>query len=191
MDGGPFRSQRPAERRATTTRPEATQVTAQEPMAEPRRVAANLSTKSPRRKRWGLMMAIPLLLLLFAAGVWLGYTRLFGGGAMPNIDTSKYQAVFLTNGQVYFGKVQSSSGDYVKMTDVYYLQTDAANNTSENPQKTSEAEQSNVRLLKLGDAEIHGPENEMVVMRSQVLLYENLKSDSKVVQAIGQYKTPK
>ncbi len=34
---------------------------------------------------------------------------------------SEYQAVFLSNGQVYFGKLHNSGYQY-KLTDVYYLQ---------------------------------------------------------------------
>lgn len=43
------------------------------------------------------------------------------GGSSAAIDSSAYQAVFLTNGQSYFGKVSNPEGQYVSMNDVYYL----------------------------------------------------------------------
>jgi hypothetical protein len=107
------------------------------------------------------------------------------------IDSSKYQAVFLTNGQVYFGKLQKSVDNYYKLTDVFYLQatqakTDSTNEAdAQNPQTTSS--QAGVQLIKLGN-EVHGPEDSMVIDRSQVLFIENLKKDGKVVDSIDKYK---
>lgn len=104
------------------------------------------------------------------------------------IDGSKYQAVFFTNGQVYFGKLQSANSDYLKLTDIYYLQTQGEQaSDSQNPQQSTNA-QKDVQLIKLGD-EIHGPEDAMVISKDQVLFYENLKSDGKVAQSIAQFKS--
>ena len=102
------------------------------------------------------------------------------------IDSSKYQAVFFTNGQVYFGKLKNQGSDYLHLSDVYYLQTNA-DATSENPQQSTSTDQGNVQLIKLGD-EIHGPEDEMIISKDQVLFYENLKTDGKVSQSIQEYK---
>lgn len=46
-----------------------------------------------------------------------------------------------------------------------------------------------MQLIKLGD-EIHGPEDEMILSKDQVLFYENLKTDGKVAQSIEKYKKP-
>jgi hypothetical protein len=37
-------------------------------------------------------------------------------------------------------------------------------------------------------SELHGPEDKMSVSSEQVLFWENLKNDSKVVQAIHKYQ---
>lgn len=105
------------------------------------------------------------------------------------IDSSKYQAVFFTNGQVYFGKLQAFNDKYLKLTDVYYLQTQQAEQDAKNLQKTS-TDQNNVQLTKLG-GEIHGPQDEMIISRDQVLFYENLKSDGKVSTSISKFKNSK
>jgi len=85
-----------------------------------------------------------------------------------------YQAVFLTNGQVYFGTVQSKTKDEVFLSDIYYLQSN----------KNSAGESNDdVNLVKLGN-ELHGPENSMLINRNHVVFIENLRDDSKVVKAI-------
>lgn len=109
------------------------------------------------------------------------------------IDGSRYQAVFFTNGQVYFGKLSSIGGDYYKLTDIYYIQSQQAptNTDSDNPQETDGSPQSNdTKLVKLGD-EIHGPEDSMIINRDQVLFFENLKKDGKVTNVINQHKQQK
>jgi len=90
----------------------------------------------------------------------------------------RWQAVFLSNGQVYFGHLKPSFGSYVKLTDIYYLQV---------TQQLQPAGQTvpDIRLVKLG-GELHGPEDSMYVMRDQILFWEYLKDDSRVVQGIKQ-----
>jgi hypothetical protein len=110
-----------------------------------------------------------------------------GPSTATAIDTSKYQAVFFTNGQVYFGKLQSFNDQYLKLTDIFYLQAQSTDSTKDaNPQSTS-SDQNNVQLIKLGN-EVHGPEDQMVISKDQVLFFENLKPDGKVAQSIEKYK---
>jgi hypothetical protein len=103
-----------------------------------------------------------------------------------NIDSGKFQAVFFTNGQVYFGKLQTLNGNYMKLTDIFYLQTKTID-ASGNPQETSTAGTTDVQLIKLGN-EIHGPVDEMIISKDQILFFENLKSDGKVAQSIDKYQ---
>lgn len=136
------------------------------------------------------MLVMVLLVVIIGLGAWFALTKLGNKGAIA-VDGSKYQAVFFTNGQVYFGKLQAGGGDYLKLTDIYYLQSQASDTESSNPQNVSSDQQSNnVQLIKLGN-EIHGPEDEMIINKDQVLFYENLKSDGKVAQTIAQAKENK
>jgi len=100
-------------------------------------------------------------------------------------DDSKYQAVFLTNGQVYFGKLKDDDGNYVKLTDIYYLQS---KDQAVQPKDAKSADQSNLTLIKLGK-ELHAPADEMNISRQQVLFWENINDDGKVMQAIKEYKS--
>ncbi|MBD3281133.1 hypothetical protein GF391_00100 [Candidatus Uhrbacteria bacterium] len=91
-----------------------------------------------------------------------------------------YHAVFLTNGQVYFGSVTKRGADEIVLEQIYYLQSDKQSVTHrlEN--------QKELKLIKLGN-ELHGPEDMMYINRDHVLFIEPLKPDSKVVKAISEY----
>lgn len=98
----------------------------------------------------------------------------------------EYQAVFLTNGQVYFGKVLSQNKAQVIMDDIYYLQVTQPLQQTEEGQEQA-GSQGELSLVKLGN-ELHGPTDKMYINRSQVLFVEDLKDDSNVVTAITNYK---
>lgn len=152
-------------------------------VAQHHAVPAGTPSQHPK-KRTGIFLIITgiLVLGLFIAGIaWL-----VSQGGRTAIDNSKYQAIWLTNGQYYFGKLQILNRDYVRLTDVFYLQDKTAGTNDEAKQNTSE-NQNNLELVKLGN-ELHGPEDEMVVAKDQLLFYENLKTDGKVAQSIAQYK---
>ncbi|RJO62048.1 hypothetical protein C4544_00925 [candidate division WS5 bacterium] len=100
-------------------------------------------------------------------------------------STDKYQAVFLTNGQVYFGKLEDKGGDYVKLTDIYYLQAQDQVQPKENVEENKN--DANLTLIKLGK-ELHAPSDEMNINREQVLFWENIEKDGKVMKAIEEYK---
>ena len=197
MDGGLFNTQRSTDRRAAA-RPETTRHAAEESPRpsvehvahrEPAPERGRKKQKSPKRGIVSLLVMV-LLVVIIGLGAWFALTKLGNKGAIA-VDGSKYQAVFFTNGQVYFGKLQAGGGDYLKLTDIYYLQSQASDTESSNPQNVSSDQQSNnVQLIKLGN-EIHGPEDEMIINKDQVLFYENLKSDGKVAQTIAQAKENK
>lgn len=156
----------------------------------PKKGVSPSSEKKPSKHKLRLLF-VAVIVALAGAGLfaWSQF-----GGSMPGsgaIDTSKYQAVFFTNGQVYFGKLQTFDSEYLKLTDIYYLQTQSSETSeSENPQKAATNNQGDVQLIKLGD-EVHGPEDEMIISRDQVLFYENLKADGKVSQSIKKFQSSK
>lgn len=132
-----------------------------------------------------LIIAIIVVAALLLVG-WFAMLKGIGIGGGP-IDSSKYQAVFFTNGQVYFGKLQTMSDGYLKLSDVFYLQTKTAAANSDNLQSNT-TKASDVELIKLGN-EVHGPEDAMIVSRDQVLFFENLKKDGTVTKSIDKYKS--
>lgn len=190
MSGGPFRVNQQQERRAAVTRPEPVRRQPEEVPAETPSAAARAAQSAPRQEKatkrfmWPIVIAIVVVVAaIVGCFVW---ANLRGGSASIVVDSSKYQAVFFTNGQVYFGKLQAVNQDYLKLTDIFYLQA-AGDDSANNPQNTTKDSNSNVQLIKLGD-EIHGPEDEMIISKEQVLFYENLKTNSKVSETIKKYK---
>lgn len=198
MDGGPFRvpgptDRRPANRPASTHRQSDEPLPVQpEPSVTPR---ATVSRPAPVEEKSAKRFILPIIIsILVIAAIIIGW--FFWSNRQNStvaIDSSKYQAVFFTNGQVYFGKLHAANGEYLKLTDIYYLQgqQSAATNAdgSKNPQETS-TNSNDVQLIKLGN-EIHGPEDEMVISKDQLLFYENLKPDGKVAQSIEKSKEAK
>lgn len=121
----------------------------------------------------GTFLVIGLILLL-----------IFGTSSKSEskyLNKDKYQAVFLNGGQVYFGKVGEFNSKYMTLSDIYYLRV------NQQVQPGSQQTSNDVSLAKLGN-ELHGPEDSMVINRSEVQFWENLKDDGQVVKAITEYK---
>lgn len=94
--------------------------------------------------------------------------------ALPFSGSERISAVFLIDGQGYFGHLDDVpwSGT-ITLRDVYYF-ADASKVTSDLP----------VALLKRG-GELHQPIDVMHIRRDKVLLVERVGNDSAVAQAIS------
>jgi hypothetical protein len=90
-------------------------------------------------------------------------------------DTT-YQAVLLTNGSVYFGKLDGYQTKFPVLSDVYYVQTGVDPATKK----------STSVLVKRGK-ELHSPDR-MYLTPSQIVLVEPVGPDSKVAQLIAESK---
>lgn len=130
----------------------------------------------------GKIIIVIIIAAIAAAAFWF-----FRRGANPAssvIDATKYQAVFLTNGQTYFGKVSNERKAYVALNDVYYLilKKPLQDQKKEGDDQNQEQPKPEYSLIKLGK-EMHGPTS-MSISRDQILFIENLADDSKIVSAI-------
>ncbi|MCD6471007.1 hypothetical protein J7K86_00530 [bacterium] len=92
-------------------------------------------------------------------------------------EKGRIQAVFLVNGQVYFGHIVKQTRNWIILRDVYYLQIQQLST------KEGEKPKSQPTLVKLGN-ELHKPTSEMKINRDQILFVENLKSDSPISETI-------
>ena len=117
-------------------------------------------------------------LLLVAVALYAGLSS--PGAESKQINTKQYQAVFLTNGQVYFGKITDLNNKYLVLKNVFYIENNSASSTTT-------TQNSNYTLRKLGTTELHLPEDMMVVNRETVTFWENLKDTGQVVTKIGEY----
>jgi hypothetical protein len=130
------------------------------------------------------ILGVLLILGLLAAAM---YWKSSQAGSLSGVNSNQYQALFLTNGQVYFGKLSQSDSKTVNLKDIYYLQVQQTVQPKPNESPEETAKNQKISLAKLG-GELHGPEDSMYVDRGQVLFWENLKNDGKVVKAIKDYK---
>lgn len=102
-----------------------------------------------------------------------------------NVNTDKFQAVFLNGGQVYFGKLVDVDRSTLAMKDIYYLRVNQ--NSSAVQPEAADQSAPDISLAKLGK-ELHGPEDVMFINKDQVLFWENLTDEGAVVKAIKEYK---
>lgn len=123
-----------------------------------------------------LLVIIGLIMLILVVRTQLfraGITTLFAPSAAEVIERDLYQAVFLTNGSTYFGRLQQQGDEWFVLTDVFYL---------------SVSEDSAPQIIKRG-SEPQGPREPMIIPQAQVLFIENLRDDSEIVAAIKRFKS--
>lgn len=136
------------------------------------------------RKKFSFKKLIKPLIIIVTIGLLLfGGFLLFKSATSSSIDANKYQAVHLVNGMNYYGKLQTLNGGYMKLTEIYYVQLKTGITEDE---AKSALDLKNIELVKWGN-EIQGPTDEMVINKDQIVSFENLKEDGKVVQAIKKY----
>lgn len=130
---------------------------------------------------------VVVLLSLAAVVVLLSFimsTFSRSSGVTDFVNSDQYQAVFLTNGQVYFGEITGTTNDTIILENIYYLQVDE----QLQPEQEGAAADPEVSLAKLGN-ELHGPEDQMFISANEVIFWENLREDGEVSQAIEQFQS--
>lgn len=149
-----------------------------------------------KKTYWGWVVFL-LILITCGVGGWYWWksqptTSDVLSGLQEETDTGQvsvpsgtYQAVFLDNGQTYFGTIENREpkDGYIRLTNVYYL------DFRQNPQDITLPE-NELKLVKLG-GEVHGPDDHMDINTEHILFTEDLRSDSKVAQAIADYVSKK
>lgn len=139
---------------------------------------------------------VVVVLIVFASVVVLAtimasfFVR--ANGVDDLIKNDQYQAVFLSNGQVYFGKIMGVDNGTMVVEDVYYLQVDQQIQPEQDGSPGAQAQtngEPQVSLAKLG-GELHGPEDQMFISTGEVVFWENLNGadESQVVNAIERHK---
>lgn len=114
------------------------------------------------------------ILLLFVAGGTAWFARRGDG---------PWRAIFLTNNQVYFGHfLWTPFTSTVTLKEIYYLQV-----SQPLQQGDAENKQPAMKIVKFGN-EIHGPTDKMVILKKQILFWEDLREDSVVAQKIKENK---
>lgn len=124
-------------------------------------------TLGPRAR--SLLLAGLVFIATLALVRWWDFT-------LPSLGRHTYQAVFLSNGQTFFGRYYDRLGPYVKIVGAYYIQQTSDPNDSTKPAES--------RIVRRG-SELHAPLPEMLVPRTSVLFVEDLLDASPVAQLIA------
>lgn len=135
----------------------------------------NQQSRSSRRTPWVVVLVLAIVLVA-AVIVWWFTLR-----PVSQVDKDKYQIVYMTTGQAYFGKLVSTSGDFFVLENVYVTQADDLPADATEAQK--QAIEENTSLVKVTN-QVYGPDDQMQLRASNVLFWQNLSEDSKVAQAI-------
>jgi len=122
------------------------------------------------------MGVLPAMLAgaLTAAVLLVGGWSLFGGLSAKVTMSTPYQAVLLSNGSAYFGRLKGLGTPFPVLTEVYYVQS------HEDPQ----TKQVTNILVRRGK-EWHGPDR-MILNANMIVLVEPVNPSSRVAQLISQ-----
>lgn len=150
----------------------------------PRPASAHRSSKSGNSGLFktgsiALLFSATILVVALLASIVFG--SVVSEKKFVNGDT--LQAVFLNNGQVYFGNIRSLNDKYVRLGNIYYLRV---NQQVQPNQTNSNTANQDISLVKLG-CELHGPVDEMLINRDQLSFWENLKTDGQMAKAVAEY----
>ena len=141
---------------------------------------------------WGLLGAISVGIGLFVGSFAFNQNTNYKtklAEYIPIEIKGEYNAIFLTNGQTYFGKIEEQDKELIKFTDIYYLRlTQDLHNQKFDELKNPLPDQ--LVLIKLGK-ELHGPQDTMYINKDQILFIEELQNNSMVVNAIKDYEKNK
>ncbi len=200
IDGGPLRISR-----ATTRQGSYRRESARRQPEEPEPMEPSMPANQPQRTmqhrqvpqehepsihershdwvRW-ILGSLIIAVIIFVGWFWV--SKQSETSLASTIDSDKYQAVFLSNGQVYFGKLELVNNDYMKLSNIYYLERqvtttssdDAGNEVQQNPTDN------NFQLLRYSDV-LYGSEDEMIISKDDIIRYENLRNDGVVAKAIA------
>ena len=111
-----------------------------------------------------VMIAVVILLVTFLFVRWWDF-------ALPAFG-ARYQAVFLANGQTYFGHYLDRLGPYVKVENAFYIQQAPTAEEGQTPES---------RIIRRG-SELHQPLPFVLIPKTAILFVEDLRPDSQVGQ---------
>jgi hypothetical protein len=111
----------------------------------------------------GLFVALFIATLLFVQ--WWDFT-------VPSLGHTTYQAVFLANGQTYFGRYYDRLGPYAKVENAFYIQQTRSDDRDAPPAS---------KLVRRG-SELHEPTSAMLIAKTAIVFVEDLQEGSSVAE---------
>jgi hypothetical protein len=120
-------------------------------------------------KKIFIILFIVALLILIGLGVWIGVT-MFGNHETNPTGPSEYSAVYMTSGDIYFGKLHSFPKPY--LSDALYL-----------VKSTNQSGQTQIGLAPFSSV-FWAPAGKIYFNPDQVLFTAPLQNSSQIISAI-------
>jgi hypothetical protein len=120
---------------------------------------------------------IVISFILVLAGLCLMLLQGCGGDKLG--FSTEYQAIFMDNGQVFFGKIEQAGAGYPLLKDVFYI----------GRQTSPDGKEVKNILVKRGN-EWHGPDF-MYINKQHIVVIEPVAANSRVSQLIKEAKNQK
>jgi hypothetical protein len=118
-----------------------------------------------------VVAALGGLVVLIVVALWMNRSPSAGA-----VLSTPYQAVYLTSGQVFMGRLEGFPGPYPVLRDSYYFQT----------QINPDTKQPQASLIRRGK-EWHAPQV-MVLNATHILFVESVAPDSRVGKLIEDFR---
>lgn len=149
--------------------------------------AGNAGNNKKKVNSWptsGWVRAIWIFLLFsvtIVAGGLLSLMYFSNNSESQYVDGSKFQAVYLNDQEVFFGKIKTINSRFVDLQDVFSTNNPSALKAA----ATSKSASTTASSIVKPDCNAYGSYDEMIISRSDVRYWQNLRPDSQVVQAIN------
>ncbi len=145
----------------------------------------NDNIKKKNKKSYGKASFVFTILIFVLIIIFFGIFSWQNGMIRNTVQLLKYkdsyQAVFLTNGQAYFGNITEITNEYIILEEPYSIKLQQKQTDGE-----EETAQSEVKLLSIED-EFYKPVGYMLIKKSQINFIEELQDSSQIIEIIENY----
>ncbi|MFH1426458.1 MAG: hypothetical protein ABIG66_03410 [Candidatus Kerfeldbacteria bacterium] len=136
---------------------------------------------------WGKLIVKFVVMGIFIIGGIFVYKSVVVQPMLPDgLSSDAKKAVFLNDGQVYFGEIKEVNSEFILIQNPYYLQTATVlQGTTNDEDKQKLKKQLQVVPLGSEGMQLHGPERAMYVRWDAIKYIENMTESSEVLQIIN------
>jgi len=129
--------------------------------------------------------SLTLIIAIASSPLWVPIFDYIRSRIWAKINFQGWQAVFLHTPEgttTYFGHITSVSKNELTLKNIYYLK-DGSKATPENINFLIGPE-----LVKLGEGQLHQPEDKMIINRQYVVFMENMTQEAPVMKMIFRHE---
>lgn len=142
------------------------------------------ATPDPTPRSTGAVLGILGMLAILAIVAILVVVLVSGSGGGAGADVAaearanRVQAVYMSNDRVFFGTLEARDGDWVELSDAFYLRRAAADTAA----KDADAAAATTEVVPVSQ-EVGGDGN-LVLNATEIVLVQNLQADSDIARTV-------